>query len=268
MTSFKNLDDMNDGGEKDGARSDIYANMQLKTTEDLQAIWDDNDRQEWSDAAFDVVKELLIERTGQVSPQDDRPLFFNPERFSVSDEKGETSNIDWKAVEWKSIYSTATRLARRPWYTGWPLTFIVIGLIISCFMIAFPEDRTGYFPPLTILGLTICIAIFWSVTRRRVHPVVCAARIGLKQMIGFNHDYFQFVLHVRKGDAFLVTVDEDLRPLIDWEGSRDVRVPQDLYNACEEKDLIRLLCLTTGEVLGDLEQMVELPEIAAPHTSG
>jgi hypothetical protein len=50
------------------ARS-IRQNMQLKDSEELLAIWRKNDRQEWSDEAFSIVHDILLERLGTVPPQ-------------------------------------------------------------------------------------------------------------------------------------------------------------------------------------------------------
>ena len=35
--------------------------MRLKTTNDLVKIWQNNDHTEWTDEAFDVVRDLLVE---------------------------------------------------------------------------------------------------------------------------------------------------------------------------------------------------------------
>lgn len=58
--------------------------MKLKETDELISIWQKNNRAEWSDAAFEVVKELLIER-GQVLPEQNEPNFVSEE---------ESTNID------------------------------------------------------------------------------------------------------------------------------------------------------------------------------
>jgi hypothetical protein len=43
--------------------------MQLKDSEELLAIWKKNDRQEWSDEAFSIIHDILLERLGTVPPQ-------------------------------------------------------------------------------------------------------------------------------------------------------------------------------------------------------
>jgi len=47
----------------------IRKNMDLKNTEELLKIWEENDRQEWSDETFDVVKQLVLDRGEILSPQ-------------------------------------------------------------------------------------------------------------------------------------------------------------------------------------------------------
>lgn len=48
----------------------IYNNLNLKDTDDLVDIWITNNRLEWSDLAFGVLSDLLIERIGKLPPQD------------------------------------------------------------------------------------------------------------------------------------------------------------------------------------------------------
>src|SRR6266496_4689234 len=48
----------------------VYDNMRLKETEELIEIWKRGDRTEWSDTAIEVVKEILLERLGELPPQE------------------------------------------------------------------------------------------------------------------------------------------------------------------------------------------------------
>ncbi len=59
-------------------KSSIRAAMQLKTTEELEAIWRSNDHTQWSDAAFDAVREILLERTHEL-PEQAAPITTVPE---------------------------------------------------------------------------------------------------------------------------------------------------------------------------------------------
>jgi hypothetical protein len=49
----------------------IYNTLNLKTTEELIEIWQTNDRVDWTDTAFDVIREILQERLGELPPQND-----------------------------------------------------------------------------------------------------------------------------------------------------------------------------------------------------
>jgi hypothetical protein len=41
----------------------VYERMNLRATEELLDIWAKNDRVEWSDLTFDVIREILQERS-------------------------------------------------------------------------------------------------------------------------------------------------------------------------------------------------------------
>jgi hypothetical protein len=60
-------------------RAMIYSNLQLKDTEELLEIWTQNDREAWTDEAFDVIRELLAERLGELPKQNQvvYPSFCN-----------------------------------------------------------------------------------------------------------------------------------------------------------------------------------------------
>ena len=47
----------------------IYQNMQLKDSDELLKIWVKNDRLEWSDEAFSIIHDILLERLGNVPEQ-------------------------------------------------------------------------------------------------------------------------------------------------------------------------------------------------------
>jgi hypothetical protein len=52
-------------------RRTIYNTQNQKTTEELVEIWRTNDRVEWTDEAFDAIKEILLERLGELPPQNE-----------------------------------------------------------------------------------------------------------------------------------------------------------------------------------------------------
>ncbi len=53
--------------------SDIHAAMAQKSTDELVEIWKENDHSEWTDEAFVVVAELLLERMGSL-PEQNKPI--------------------------------------------------------------------------------------------------------------------------------------------------------------------------------------------------
>ena len=55
--------------QKSSLSKSIYQNMQLKDSDELLGIWTKNDRSEWSDEAFLVIHDILLERLGSVPHQ-------------------------------------------------------------------------------------------------------------------------------------------------------------------------------------------------------
>ncbi len=49
----------------------IRKNMETKTTQDLLRIWIENDTEQWSPEAFEVVKQLLEERGERIPLEKD-----------------------------------------------------------------------------------------------------------------------------------------------------------------------------------------------------
>lgn len=68
-----------------GLRDQIYNELNLRETEDLLDIWHTNDREEWSDMAFEVIKEILTARLGEIPPQ---------EETTYTTDAHETSGVD------------------------------------------------------------------------------------------------------------------------------------------------------------------------------
>lgn len=55
-------------------RDQIFNNMNMKDTDELVEIWETNNRYEWTDVAFDVVRQILQNRIGELPEQND-PVF-------------------------------------------------------------------------------------------------------------------------------------------------------------------------------------------------
>jgi hypothetical protein len=57
-------------------RGQIRNNLSLKDIDELLDIWKTNNRVEWSDTTFDVLREMLGERIGEIPPQDEPILEY------------------------------------------------------------------------------------------------------------------------------------------------------------------------------------------------
>jgi len=49
-------------------RQQVYNALNLKETDELTEIWHAHDREAWSDLAFDVINEILVNRLGELPP--------------------------------------------------------------------------------------------------------------------------------------------------------------------------------------------------------
>ncbi len=78
----------------------VYDNMRLKETEELIEIWKRGDRTEWSDTAIEVVKEILLERLGELPPQE-----LVEEKGSPEDEPLHNENKLMKISYWANVIS-------------------------------------------------------------------------------------------------------------------------------------------------------------------
>ena len=58
----------------DSLRNQTYRNLNNRETDELLDIWQKNDRVEWTDTAFDVMKDILMERLGEV-PAQGEPIY-------------------------------------------------------------------------------------------------------------------------------------------------------------------------------------------------
>src|SRR5512139_582545 len=60
-------------------REQIHNNMNLKETEELLELWRNNDRAEWSQEAFEIIKEILKERGVEI-PEQNEPIYEHKEK--------------------------------------------------------------------------------------------------------------------------------------------------------------------------------------------
>lgn len=68
-------------------RSQIYSQMNLKATDELIRIWQDNNRTEWPDTVFEVIEDILKER-GERIPEQNEVLYELREHEPKEDDDG------------------------------------------------------------------------------------------------------------------------------------------------------------------------------------
>jgi hypothetical protein len=69
-------------------RETIRRQMLEKDTDELLQIWKENDRTEWTDTAFEVIREILLERTGSLPPQQEPEVASA--KSPANDDEGDT----------------------------------------------------------------------------------------------------------------------------------------------------------------------------------
>ena len=80
----------------DDLRKHIFNELNLRDTEDLLEIWQTNNHVEWSDQAFNVIKEILQNRGIEI-PQQDEPI------NEYDENEVEIENYDFSHEELKII---------------------------------------------------------------------------------------------------------------------------------------------------------------------
>src|SRR5688572_18652885 len=82
-----------DGSMSDDFRRQVYNSLILKETDELLEIWEKNDRTDWSEFAFESIREILLERLGEVPPQNE-PVYEHVAQEMEDDDLSEISPED------------------------------------------------------------------------------------------------------------------------------------------------------------------------------
>lgn len=83
----------------DDLRNQIYSTMNLKETDELIEIWRTNNRKEWTDTTFEVVKDILMARGTEIPNQDDPALITNKDFEEEEEEDYVFSEIELKIID-------------------------------------------------------------------------------------------------------------------------------------------------------------------------
>jgi hypothetical protein len=131
---------MNSKDQTNPMRAQIYAKLQEKPTEELLKIWNQQDREEWTDLAFEVVGEILEVRLGSL-----------PEPQNISSEEQE------------ELSEAGKRLVR---IANWAraLSGAVLGLAIVTFFICLVMGITSgsSFGQFFILLVGSLLSLLWG----------------------------------------------------------------------------------------------------------
>jgi len=100
-------------------REQIYKTLNLKNTDELLEIWETNDREEWSDTAFEVIEEILQGRGVEIPEQQvDNSEGFTKQELKIIDDDNPPEFYDSfevlqliKWLKWASIASIVIALA-------------------------------------------------------------------------------------------------------------------------------------------------------------
>ena len=85
-------------------REQIYNNLRLKETDELLEIWQINNRADWSETAFDVIKEILRQRLVEM-PSQDKPVYKHVEEENDIDDEviDDGDGIDSKFLDKENV---------------------------------------------------------------------------------------------------------------------------------------------------------------------
>jgi len=162
-------------------REQIRNNLNFKNIYELIEIWKTNDRAAWSDTTFEVLREILKERIGDVPPQDEPIL-----------ESDDVSEIDDELEEWEAkllndenrpeLYDTLDVLKLRDNINKVALATIVVYILLGLFNFSFvrmlfqgvvlPTSEIIQSVPdmlLTTLGIGIQILIIYFPLKALAH---------------------------------------------------------------------------------------------------
>ncbi len=228
----------------DDLRDQIYNNMQLKTTEELFSILEQDDHEEWTDTAFEVVKKILIQRTGGI-PEVPAPL---------TNIAGEPT--DWETINWQVISKKCDKVLE-----GTSLRTRIVVLVISTAIVgwATSSPTTNGTERLFIFAVFF---LFYAVTfgvetwsywkARSANRIVAQARVYLKDTRSQNRGRHYDIGFAIKS-AFVLSRDGNLILDKSWNGHHTFSVPAQIYNRIEEQEIVNLVFLSNNQFLGLLE---------------
>ncbi len=165
-------------------RSHLYKSFNAKDTEELLAVWQTNNRVEWSDLTFEVIDEILKKRIGELPAQNDPILKYSDQ----DDDFNENDDLEeWEArlldnENQPELYDTLEVLNLKNNINKVAKAVVIVNVIYATLNFqTFQGFLFGVFPSLdeipgvlmslfvTILGTGINIALVYFPLKALVH---------------------------------------------------------------------------------------------------
>jgi hypothetical protein len=155
----------------------VYERMNLRGTDELLDIWATNDRVEWSDLTFEVIKEILQERSVEPPVQND-PVYIHPSPKNIPDKLKEVLGISEDADRLSAGGETA-RLFYKPqkvtalqkWINFTMILVIVVNVVSAILSFIDSKWTALYFGNLSAL-VAYAISILANLVVNMVLPVI------------------------------------------------------------------------------------------------
>jgi hypothetical protein len=147
----------------------IRKNLDLKNIYELLEIWKTNDRVMWSDATFEVLREILRERMREVPPQDE-PILDNEETAEENDglEEWEAALLDNENQP--ELYDTLDVVMLRQMINKVAIASIIVYILLGLLNFPFvrmlfqgvvlsPSEIAQSMPDILFTTLSVCFRI-------------------------------------------------------------------------------------------------------------
>ena len=226
-------------------RNQIYSNMQLKSTDELMRIWKQNDHEEWSDTAFEIVKQILLQRTGSLPEVQVKTIYLE-------------KPADWEKLNWKSVSDECDK-------KNSPIGLVISEILIL--LLALPIGFGIYFSSATegekslgfLLLFLVTAIIFGAIIRlyfkaKYAERIVARARVLLKDSMSYGRGEARFYnVSFAINSAFTLSKSGELLPNEKWQGHHTFSVINRLYQRINEQQSVNLVFLSNNQIIGLLE---------------
>lgn len=176
----------------------VYNNLNLKETDDLLEIWQANNRAEWSDTAFEVIKEVLTKR-GLDIPEQDEPVYEQNEE--VEDDKFDFNKEELKIIDDENppdFYDPFEALKISKWLEKAAIASVYVVLISTA--LQFPKAlhlTQSYLQNVPLSNTTVTIIAVTS-TSLAVFMVIFTTYLPLKVLSRILRILMQMEFNSRK----------------------------------------------------------------------